>query len=302
MTTHLRLPDPADVESSRRRLVLGLALLTALVEIAVLAEVIPGIEIGDIAVSASLLPGLALAVACGSRLLGRSAHRWAAIAYWGAIAISLPVLAVSYAADDDLGIWTGLLAAALDEELVYRLAIPLVVAALLQAARVAIAPARIAGLVVSGAWFILLPGHREQVAGAGDVVVFVAFTILASLIVYRSGSILPLAAGHATINLWTYLLWSDSVNQSTRSWALASLLGLLLLAYGRPRRLAHEGPGLVDTWTGQAVALIDLRDGTAPTATLADGSEVELGADYEPPADLEDLAVDQPSSERKFSQ
>ena len=73
MTTHLRLPDPADVESSRRRLVLGLALLTALVEIAVLAEVIPGIEIGDIAVSASLLPGLALAVACGSRLLGRSA-------------------------------------------------------------------------------------------------------------------------------------------------------------------------------------------------------------------------------------
>ena len=65
------------------------------------------------------------------------------------------------------------------------------------------------------------------------------------------------------------------------------LLGLLVLAYGRPRRLtvADDG-GLVDTQTGLAVAAIDLREGQPALVELADGRYLPVHAGMVLPLDL----------------
>ena len=45
---------------------------------------------------------------------------------------------------------------------------------------------------------------------------FIAFAALAAVIVHRSGSILPMAAGHAVSNLLTFLVWGDAVRSDAR--------------------------------------------------------------------------------------
>jgi hypothetical protein len=105
-----------------------------------------------------------------------------------------------------------------------------------------------------------------------DVLPYMAFATLSAFIVYRSGSILPMAIGHAISNLLTVLMWQDAVPSDTRSMLLASMLGLLVLAYGRPARITYgDDGGLLDTRTGQAVVAIDLRDGQSPLLELEDG-------------------------------
>ena len=80
------------------------------------------------------------------------------------------------------------------------------------------------------------------------------FTLLASILVYRSGSLLPMALAHAVANLTTVLMWQDSLPQDLRSVVLASVLALLALAYGRPRRFTIDDErGLIDIQTGLPV-------------------------------------------------
>lgn len=262
---------------SRRRLVLTMALVTTVVEIAAIAGAVPPIEVGGIPIPLSFLPGMGLAAVCGERLLGRSTHRPAAVAYWTAILAALATTASIYLRYGHLDLWTGLVAASVNEELVYRLAIPAVVAFVLRVGQVRPDLARITSLAVAGTWFVLLPGHREQMATVAGALPFIAFAALAAVIVHRSGSILPMAAGHAVSNLLTFLVWGDAVRSDARSMGLACVLGLLVLAYGRPRRLTlDDHGGMVDVRTGLAVTAIDLREGQPATVTLADGRTIEV--------------------------
>ena len=262
---------------SRRRLVLTMALVTTVVEIAAIAGAVPPIEVGGIPIPLSFLPGMGLAAVCGERLLGRSTHRPAAVAYWTAILAALATTASIYLRYGHLDLWTGLVAASVNEELVYRLAIPAVVAFALRVGQVRPDLARVTSLAVAGTWFVLLPGHREQMATVAGALPFIAFAALAAVIVHRSGSILPMAAGHAVSNLLTFLVWGDAVRSDARSMGLACVLGLLVLAYGRPRRLTlDDHGGMVDVRTGLAVTAIDLREGQPATVTLADGRTIEV--------------------------
>lgn len=262
---------------SRRRLVLTMALVTVLVEIAAMSGAVEPIWVGGIPIPLSFLPGMGLAAVCGERLLGRSTARPAAVAYWTAIVAVLAATASIYLRYGHLDLWTGLVAASLNEELVYRLAVPAVVAFVLRVGQVRPDIARIASLVVGGAWFVLLPGHREQMSTAAGALPFIAFAVLAAVIVHRSGSILPMAAGHAVSNLLTFLVWGDAVRSDARSMGLACVLGLLVVAYGRPRRLTlDDHGGMVDIRTGLAVTAIDLREGRPATVTLADGRTIEV--------------------------
>ncbi len=273
-TAALRTDAPA---GSRRRLVLAMALVTMLVEIAGITGSVPPLWVGGIPIPLSFLPGMGLAAVCGERLLGRSTHRPAAVAYWTATVAVLGATASIYIRYDHLDLWTGLVAASLNEELVYRLAIPAVIAFLLRVGQVRPDRARIASLTIAGAWFVLLPGHREQMATVAGAIPFIAFAALAAVIVHRSGSILPMAAGHAVSNLLTFLVWGDAVRSDARSMGLACVLGLLVLAYGRPRRLTlDDHGGMVDVRTGLAVTAIDLREGWPATVTLADGRTIEV--------------------------
>lgn len=216
---------------SRRRLVLVMAAFTTLIEILSLAELVPTVPIGPLDLPLSIIPALGLAVACGDRLLGRSTFRAAAVTYWVAIAVALPVLAVRFTQTGRFGLWVSLLTASASEELIYRLAIPAVVAVALRAGKVRPDRARIASLAVAGLWFVLLPGHREQMDSVAAAIPFVAFAVLAALLVYRSGSVLPMALGHAVVNMLTVLMWNETVAADDRGMALACLLGLLVIAY-----------------------------------------------------------------------
>ncbi|HRW38577.1 MAG: CPBP family intramembrane metalloprotease [Acidimicrobiales bacterium] len=276
----------ATVLTTRRTLVLALAGLTALVELADVMGAVPGIPVGGITLSTSLLPSLALGLACGSRLLGRSTIRRAATWFWLAMAVVLPVLSFLYWREGRLELVPALVLAALNEELVYRLAVPAIIAAALRLGRVRPGPARIAGLVGAGLWFCLLPGHLEQVTSPAGVVPYVAFAALSAFIVYRSGSILPMALGHAISNLLTVLMWREAVPADVRSIGLACMLGLLVLAYGRPSRITvGDDGGLIDIHTGLEVAAIDLREGQQPLVELADGRLIPVHANMvQPPA------------------
>ncbi len=273
-------PDPSSLATdapagSRRRLVLGMALFTTVVEILSIADLVPSVPIGGLELPLSVVPALGLAVACGDRLLGRSTVRRAAIGYWVLIAATLPVLAVLFARTGRVGLFAGLLGASASEELVYRLAIPAVLAAMLRMGRVRPQWARPGGLGLAGVWFVLLPGHREQMHSVASAVPFVAYALLSALIVYRSGSVLPMAAGHAVINMLTVLMWSEAVAADARGMGLACILGLLVVAYGRPQRITVADDGsLLDTQTGLGVAVIDLRDGRPASVTLTDGRTV----------------------------
>ncbi|WP_421118193.1 type II CAAX prenyl endopeptidase Rce1 family protein [Aquihabitans daechungensis] len=273
--------------SNRRTLVLGLSGITMLVEVLSLAHLLPPLWIGGIGLSFSLLPAMALGLACGSRLLGRSGVRRAAIWFWTIAGMLFATLTVLCYRQGQLDLVPALSAAALDEELVYRLAIPAVVAAALRLGNVRPNAARIAGLVAGALWFCLLPGHVEQMTSPITVVPYVAFATLSAFIVYRSGSILPLALGHAVSNLLTFLMFGAAVTADARGLALASVLCLLVLAYGRPRRITvGDDGGLIDTQTGLAVAAIDLRDGQPALVELADGRYLPVHADMVLPPEV----------------
>ena len=262
---------------SRRRLVLAMAAFTTVIEIASIANVVPSFQLGSLDLPLSAIPALGLAVACGDRLLGRSTIRRAAVGYWILIAATLPVLAILFARTGRFGLFTGLLGASVSEELVYRLAIPAVIAVVLRAGRVRPDRARIGGLALAGLWFVLLPGHREQMHSVASAIPFVAFATLAALLVYRSGSVLPMAFGHAAINMLTVLMWNEAVAADARGMGLASILGLLVVAYGRVQRITvTDDGGLVDTRTGLRVSMIDLRDGLPAMVTLSDGRTLEI--------------------------
>jgi hypothetical protein len=271
--------------SPRRALILSLAGITAATEAASVAGLLPDLHVADLDLSIALLPALVMAVACGPRLLGRSTVRRAAAGYWIAAGILLPLLAVGFWRAHRMEWYPGLVAAALGEELVYRLAIPAVIGAALRLGRVRPNAARIAGLAGAGLWFVLLPGHRDQMTSPALAIPFIAFAGLSAVVVYRSGSILPMAMGHAISNLLTVLMWQKALPDDARSVGLACVLGLLLVAYGRPSRLTVGDDGeLLDTQTGLTVRAIDLRDGQPATVELADGRTLAVHADIARPA------------------
>jgi hypothetical protein len=295
--------------SNRRTLVLGLSGITMLVEILSIAGLVPKLWIGGLPLSFSLLPAMALGLACGSRLLGRSALRRAAVGFWVLAGLLLAGLTAMCARHGRLDLVPALSFAALDEELVYRLAIPAVIAAALRLGNVRPNAARIAGLVAAGFWFCLLPGHLDQVTTPSGFLPYVAFSSLSAFIVYRSGSILPLAVGHAISNLLTFLMFGAAVTADARGLTLASVLCLLVLAYGRPRRITvGDDGGLVDTRTGLAVTAIDLRDGQPALVELADGRYLPVHSDMVLPGEVpthvltdeeaDEVARQTPSDER----
>lgn len=260
-------PEPSLVHTRTGRLmVLGLATITMVVEMTSLL-LGAGVAVGSFTLSASTLPSLLLLVFLGVRSLGVARDRDRLVPFWIAMAtgIGLGLTLFSRTGDTiDIG---ALLVAAANEELVYRFAVPVVAACALMVLRVPETPARVVGYVAAGAWWVLLPGHQEQVTSAANLLTYVAFAAISALVVARSRAILPMTVAHAVLNIITLAASRGDISEASRGALSACLLFLLVGTFAWPgdlrRRAADQEDLISDT-------VIDLRDGQVPSVTSGD--------------------------------
>lgn len=78
---------------------------------------------------------------------------------------------------------------------------------------------------------------------------------MSAFIVYRSGSVLPMAVAHAISNLLTVLMWGEAVPGGARSAGLACILGLLVLATAAPAASRWATPAA--WWTPAGLAVLE---------------------------------------------
>jgi len=267
MTLSELMRPPAPLTRVRQQEVLLAALAVVVLEIGVLVGVLPYLTIGRAIMPVSVLAAGVVLLLLGRRAFGRRTTPGHTEPFWVAATIGLAFGAVLLARAHHLIDVVGIGIAAMGEEVVYRFAVPALVAAVLVALKVSTRPARIAGYAVGATWFVLLPWHRAQMTDATQVLPFIAFAALAALVAYRSGSIAATGAVHTVLNMLTVLVYGGDVSRLTRSLALACLLILLVATYGVlsakrpvPTIAPAVDPAVIDLTTRADAVVIDLRD------------------------------------------
>jgi hypothetical protein len=263
-------PSPSLVLSrTGRMLVLALATITMVVEMGALLATV-GVHIGSFTLSASALPSVLLLVFLGARSVGQAHDRDRLVPFWIAMVAGLGLGAALFARTGDLVDVGALLVAATNEEMVYRFAVPVVAATGLMVLRVPPTAARVIGYLVAGTWWVLLPGHQEQMANAANLATYVAFAVISALVVARSRAIVPMAVAHCVLNIITIAAERGDITAGSRSALSACLLFLLVGTFAWPgdlRRRAADGEDLVSD------TVIDLRDGRPASVTRGDAVE-----------------------------
>ncbi len=204
--------------------------------------------LGRVPTSPALPLGIALALAIGLRRLGfDKANRlaWREFLIAGGVALFLSVIAYGlYIGGLAEGI--GLVVGALGEELVYRLAVLVVVGAI--AAKLlgrnwrnaedwGMAPG-IAAIVAAGVVFSLLPGHVQQMSDTLHAVPFVSLGVVFGYVVLRTGALLPAAIVHALLNLATIAaVYENTAIMFRTALAATALLALIAGTIVAGRRL-----------------------------------------------------------------
>lgn len=218
--------------------IVALAAVTVVVDVVTAwADVSLG-SLGRVPVSPALPLGIALALLIGVRRLGldpANRRAWREFLLVGTVALASAV--VSYA----IGIGggreaSGLVVAALGEELVYRLAVIVVVGAVV--ARLLGQPWRnaedwglvpgITALLAGGVIFTLLPGHVAQMNGALTALPFASLGVVLGYAVLRTGALLPAVVVHAFLNIATIAVIVGEVSAGMRAaLALSALVALV---------------------------------------------------------------------------
>jgi len=264
-------PAPSLVLSrTGRMLVLALATITMVVEMGSLLAGV-GVEIGSFALSASAVPSVLLLVFLGARSVGEARDRDRLVPFWIAMVAGLGLGGALFSRTGDLIDVAALLVAATNEEMVYRFAVPVVAATGLMVLRVPPTAARVVGYLAAGTWWVLLPGHQQQVANAANLATYVAFAVISALVVARSRAIVPMAVAHCVLNIITIAHERGDITAGSRSALSACLLFLLVGTFAWPgdiRRRAADAEDLVSD------TVIDLRDGRP--ASVRRGDDVEL--------------------------
>jgi hypothetical protein len=195
-------------------------------------------SLGRVETSPALPLGILLACLVGLRRLGLDRANLAAWREF--LVVSGAVLIV--------GVWEystriagfrealGLVLAALDEELVYRLAVLILVGALSAALLDrnwrnpedwGVVPG-LTALLASGVVFAVLPGHVAQMNGTLRALPFVSLGIVLGYAVLRTGALFPAVVVHASLNLVTIAALSGHVSNLWRaSFAATALVALI---------------------------------------------------------------------------
>ncbi|MEX2269408.1 MAG: CPBP family intramembrane glutamic endopeptidase [Acidimicrobiia bacterium] len=197
-------------------------------------------SLGRVPVSPALPLGLLLACMIGLNRLGfdrtnRRAWREFLVVVGGVLAYAV----VSYALE--IGGWPealGLVLAALGEELIYRLAIIIVVGALIarllgrdwrNASEWGLAPG-LAALLIGSLVFSALPGHIAQMSDALHALPFASLGLVLGYAVLRTGALIPAAIVHALLNLVTLAVLAGDMSVAVRN--AISTVALLALVSG----------------------------------------------------------------------
>ncbi|QYG91180.1 hypothetical protein HC251_01165 [Iamia sp. SCSIO 61187] len=260
-------PAPSLVHTATgRMLVLALATITFVVEMgSLLAHV--DLTVGSFSLSASVVPSLLLLVFLGARSVGEARDRDRLVPFWIAMVAGLGLGVTLFSRSGDVVDVGALLVAATNEEVVYRFAVPVVGATALMVLRVPATAARVAGYLAAGAWWVLLPGHQEQVESPANLATYVAFAIISALVVARSRAIVPMAVAHCVLNIITVAHMRGEITDASRGALSACLLFLLVGTFAWPgdlRRRAADREDLVSD------TVIDLRDGRTPSVRQGD--------------------------------
>jgi membrane protease YdiL (CAAX protease family) len=140
----------------------------------------------------------------------------------------------------------GLVLAALDEEIVYRLAVLILVGAF--AAKVigrnwrnaedwGVGPGLVA-ILASGVVFTVLPGHVAQMSDTLHALPFVCLGMVLGYAMLRTGALLPAVVVHALLNLATIAAFSGDISVAVRTaLAATALIALVLGTVVAGRRL-----------------------------------------------------------------
>jgi hypothetical protein len=218
--------------------IVGLALLTVVVDVGTAWANISIGSLGRVPISPALPLGILLAVLVGLRRLGLDpANRRAWREFLAVTSVALVYAGWSYAVKiGGPAESVGLMIAALGEELVYRLAVLIVVG--VAVAAVLRRPWRnaedwgaipgIVALVAGGLVFTLLPGHIAQMNGALTALPFASLGVVLGYAVLRTGALLPAAVVHAFLNIATIAVIVGEVSVGMRTaFAFVALVALV---------------------------------------------------------------------------
>ena len=201
-------------------------------------------SLGRVEMSPALPIGIVLALLVGLRRLGLDranllAWREFLLVCGGVLAFGIWQYTARIAGFQEA---VGLVVAALDEELVYRLAVLILVgaacAALVgrnwrNAEDWGLGPG-LAALLASGLMFTLLPGHVAQMSNTLHALPFAALAIVLGYAVLRTGALFPAVMVHALLNLVTIAALNSNTPAAWRSAfaasALLALVGCTILA------------------------------------------------------------------------
>ncbi|HEY3674227.1 MAG TPA: CPBP family intramembrane glutamic endopeptidase [Acidimicrobiia bacterium] len=195
--------------------------------------------VGVVPISPTLPIELVLVVMVGWRRLGldrTNLAAWHEFLAVGSAALLFGV--IQYARHiDGLGEALGLVLAALDEEIVYRLAVLILVGATVaklsgrnwrNAEDWGVGPG-LAAIIASGLVFSILPGHVAQISDTLHALPFVALGMVLGYAMLRTGALLPAVVVHALLNLATIATFKGEIPAALRSTLAASLLLALVL-------------------------------------------------------------------------
>jgi hypothetical protein len=131
----------------------------------------------------------------------------------------------------------GLVLAALDEEIVYRLAVLILVGAIVaklcgrnwrNAEDWGVGPG-LAAIAASGLVFTVLPGHVAQISDTLHALPFICLGMVLGYAMLRTGALLPAVVVHALLNLATIATFKGDMPPTLRSMVAASMLLALVL-------------------------------------------------------------------------
>ena len=239
--------------------IVTLAFFTVVIDVATAWLDISMGTLGRVPVSPALPLGILLALMIGLRRLGLDpANRWAWREFLAVSSVALVYAAWSYAVHiGGTAEAVGLIIAALGEELVYRLAVLIVVGAFV--AKLMGQPWRnsedwgvfpgVAALLAGGLVFTLLPGHVAQMSSTLTALPFASLGVVLGYAVLRTGALLPAVVVHSFLNIATIAVLVGDVSIGMRtSFAGVALIALVsgTIVAGLRLGILRKAPASVD--------------------------------------------------------